>query len=160
VGTRLIRLLVVDDYEGWHAFVATALREQSELKIIAGIFDGLEAVQQAQGLQPDLILLDIGLPNLNGIEAARRIREVCPAAKVLFISENRSPEIAAEALNAGGSGYIIKSDAAGELLPAIKTVLEGRHFVSARLASNFLVSASLSISPTLSWMLLHGLGTR
>jgi DNA-binding NarL/FixJ family response regulator len=150
LSTRLKRVLVVDDYEGWHVFVATALREQSELKIIARIFDGLEAIQQAKELQPDLILLDIGLPNLNGIEAARRIHKVCLTAKILFVSENRSPEIAEEALNAGGSGYIIKSDAAKELLPAIRTVLQGRRFVSARFAGHFLVSASLSIGPTLS----------
>jgi CheY-like chemotaxis protein len=70
--------LIVDDYEPWRAFVAATLKNLSELRIIAEARDGLEAVQIAQQLQPDLILLDIGLPALNGIEAARRIREVSP----------------------------------------------------------------------------------
>lgn len=73
--------------------------------------DGLEAVQQAERLQPDIILLDIGLPTLNGIEAARRIREVSPTSKILFVSENRSPDIAEEALSTGAGGYVVKSDA-------------------------------------------------
>jgi CheY-like chemotaxis protein len=96
-------------------------------------------VQKAQELQPDLILLDIGLPTLNGIAAARRIREVLPASKILFISENRSFEIVKEALSTGARGYILKSDAASELMPAVKTVLEGKRFVSASLSANDLV---------------------
>ena len=142
MSTRLIRVVVVDDYEGWHAFVEIALGEQPELKIIARVFDGLEAVRQAKQLQPDLILLDIGLPRQNGIEAARRIRELCPNCKILFITENRSPEMAGEALRTDASGYIIKSDAARELLPGIRTVLQGGRFVSARLAAHFLVSGA------------------
>src|SRR5439155_862233 len=87
---------------------------------------GLEAVRKAQQLHPDLILLDIGLPSLNGIEAARRIRELSPKSKILFISENRSWDIAEEALRIGAGGYVVKSDAAGELLPAVEAVLRDR----------------------------------
>jgi DNA-binding NarL/FixJ family response regulator len=94
------------------------------------VFDGLEAVQQAQQLQPDLIILDIGLPKLNGIEAARRIREVSSKSKILFVSENRSVDVAQESLKNGAGGYVLKSGAAGELLPAVRVVLEGRRFIS------------------------------
>ena len=96
--------------------------------------DGLEAVRQAEQLQPDLILLDIGLPSLNGVDAARKIREISPASKILFVSENRSAEIVQEALSTGASGYVVKSDAANELHSGIHAVLEGKRFVSASLA--------------------------
>jgi CheY-like chemotaxis protein len=95
--------------------------------------DGAEAVQQAQELQPDLILLDIGLPTLNGIEAARRIRKVSTMSKILFVSGNRSTDVVEEALSTGASGYVVKSNAGSELLPAIEAVLRGKQFVSAGL---------------------------
>ena len=129
-------ILVVDDYEPWRRFVSTTLQKQPKLQVIGEALDGLEAVQKAQQLQPDLILLDIGLPTLNGIEAARRIREVSPKSKILFLSENRTWDIAEEALRTGAGGYVIKSDAAGELLPAVEAVLKGKRFVSASLAGN------------------------
>jgi len=148
-------ILVVDDYEPWRRFASTTLREQPELEVVGQVSDGLEAVQQAERLQPDLILMDIGLPTLNGIEAARRIREVSPTSKILFVSENRSPDIAEEALSTGAGGYVIKSDAGSELLPAVKAVLEGKRFISASLAGHFLVTTTLSTTLTtqLSWML-------
>jgi DNA-binding NarL/FixJ family response regulator len=129
-------ILVVDDYESWRRFVSTTLQKQPTLQIIGEAVNGLEAVQKAQQLQPDLILLDIGLPTLNGIEAARRIRELSPKSKILFLSENRSWDIAEEALRTGAGGYVVKSDAAGELLPAVNAVLGGKRFVSASLAGN------------------------
>jgi DNA-binding NarL/FixJ family response regulator len=126
-----VRILVVDDYEPWHGFVSTMLRNEPKLQIIGKASDGLEAVQQAQQLQPDLILLDIGLPKLNGIEAAHRIREVSPISKILFVSETRSRDVAWEALRMGAGGYVVKSEAVSELLPAVATVLQGKKFVSA-----------------------------
>jgi len=144
---------VVDDYEPWHGFVSTTLQKQPELEIIERVSDGLEAVQEAQQLQPDLILLDIGLPTLNGLEAAKRIRQCAPKSRILFVSENRSPDVAQEALDHGAGGYVVKSDAAGELLPAVKAVLEGKRFISASLAGHFLVATTLSATQTmLSWM--------
>jgi DNA-binding NarL/FixJ family response regulator len=130
------RILVVDDYEPWRRFVSTTLQKQPELQIIGEVTDGLQAVQKAQQLQPDLILLDIGLPTLNGIEAARQIRELSPKSKILFVSEDRSWDIVEEALRTGAGGYVVKSDAAGELLPAVNAVLGGKRFVSASLAGN------------------------
>ena len=129
-----IRILLVDDYERWRRFLSKALQVESQLQIIGQVSDGLEAVQQADQLQPDLILLDIGLPTLNGIEAARRIRKVSPSSKILFVSENRFPDIAEEALSIG-AGYVLKSDAASELLNAVEAVLKGDRFLSANLGS-------------------------
>jgi DNA-binding NarL/FixJ family response regulator len=127
------RILLVDDYEPWRQFLCSTIQKHPQFKIIGQADNGLQAVQQSQELQPDLVLLDIGMPELNGIEAARRIRKASPETKILFVSENRSKEIADEALRAGGNGYIIKSHAGGELLPAIEAVLQGRRFVSASL---------------------------
>ncbi len=124
---------MVDDYEPWRAFVASTLKNQSKLRIIGEARDGLEAVQIAQQLQPDLILLDIGLPTLNGIEAARRIREVSPKSRILFVSENRSREIAEEAFRTGACGYVVKAAATSELLPAVEAVLQDKRFVSVSL---------------------------
>lgn len=126
----VVRVLVVDDYQPWLRFIRSMLQEMSELQIIAEVSDGREAVQEAVQLQPDLILLDIGLPALNGIEVARQIREHNPNATILFVSEQRSPDVVREALSTG-SGYVVKSYAARELFPAMKEVLEGRRFVSA-----------------------------
>ena len=128
-------ILVVDDYEPWRRYFRTALHKQPELQVIGEASDGLEAVQKAQELQPDLILLDIGLPLLNGLEVARRIRKVSPASRILFVSENRSADIVEEALRTGAVGYVVKSDAESELLPAVKAVLQGKQFVSASLMS-------------------------
>ena len=133
-----MRVLVVDDNEPWRRFFSTTLRKRADLLVISEATDGLEAVQQAQQLQPDLILLDIGLPTLNGIEAARRVQDVSPKSKILFVSENRSVDVAEEALSTGAGGYVVKSDAASELLPAIKAVLEGQRFVSTSLPSHHL----------------------
>jgi len=135
LATSTIRVLVVDDYEPWRRFVCSTLQKRPELQVVGEVSDGLEAVQQAEQLQPDLILLDIGLPTLNGIEAARRIRKASPASKILFASENRSVDVAEKALSTG-DGYVVKSDAASDLLPAVEAVLQGKKFVSASLAGH------------------------
>lgn len=143
-----LRVLIVDDYEPSRRFIATKLQTIPQLRIVKEACDGAEAVQQAQELQPDLILLDIGLPTLNGIEAARRIRKVSPTSKILFVTENRSTDIAEEALNTGAVGYVVKSDAGSELLRAIEAVLQGKRFVSASLAGHFLVATTVSTTQT------------
>ena len=125
---------MVDDYEPWRRFVSSALQRSSELQVVGEASDGVTAVQKARDLQPDLILLDIGLPEQNGIEAARQIRNLSPGSKIIFITENRAPEIAREALRTGGSGYLVKSAAGSELFHAIDAVLEGRRFVTNGLA--------------------------
>jgi DNA-binding NarL/FixJ family response regulator len=125
-----IRVLIIDDYEPWRRFALDLFQQRQELQVIGEGSDGVQAVEMAQRLQPDLILLDIGLPRISGIEAARQIRGLCPRSKILFMSENRSAEVAQEALSTGGGGYVVKSGAASELLPAIKAVLEGKQFIS------------------------------
>jgi len=128
-------VLIVDDYEPWRRYLSTTLRKHG-LLVIGEVADGLEAVQKAQELQPDLILLDIGLPTLNGIEAAHRIRLVSPRSKILFVSGNRSRAIAEKALSTGASGYVVKSDAGSELLPAVEAVLQGKRFVGASISGH------------------------
>jgi DNA-binding NarL/FixJ family response regulator len=136
MGRSTTRVLIVDDYEPWRRFVRLTLLANEKLQIIGEAANGSEAIEKAQELQPDLILLDVGLPKLNGIEAARRIRDVSPKSKILFVSENRDWDTAEEALRAGGCGYVVKSDAARELLSAVEAVLQGKQSVSASLAGD------------------------
>jgi DNA-binding NarL/FixJ family response regulator len=133
--------LVVDDHEPWRRFVTTTLQNEGNFVVLGEASDGLDAVQMAKQLQPDLVLLDIGLPRLNGIEAARQIAQVSPQSKILFVSENRSHDIAEAALGTRASGYLVKSDAGSELLPALQAVLQGKRFISASLAGQFLLTA-------------------
>lgn len=130
---RRVRILVVDDYEPWRRFVCSVLSIRPEYDVIAEGKNGLEAVGKTLELQPDLVLLDIGLPILNGIEAARRIRQVSPGSRVLLISEVRMADVAEEALSGGVAGFVVKSAATSELLVAVDTVLQGKPFVSALL---------------------------
>ena len=125
------RTLVVDDVEDFRRFLRSTLEENTECEIVSEASDGLQAVLQAQELQPDLILLDIGLPTLNGIDAARRIRRLSPNSKILFFTQNCSADIAAGALRTGANGYLLKSDAT-DLPCAVETVLRGEQFVSSR----------------------------
>ena len=144
---RSIRVLLVDDYEPFRQFVRSTLQRKPDLQIISEVSDGLEAVQKAEELQPDLILLDIGLPTLNGIEVARRIRKHSPTSKILFVSENRSWDMAEEALRTGAGGYLVKSDAASDLLPAVESVLKGKQFVSASFADHYPTDAHTDNHP-------------
>ena len=128
-GTPPIRILVVEDNEPFRNFISSMLRQHANLQIICEEKDGLQAVQQAQALQPDLILLDIGLPGLNGIQAARRIREVASSSKIIFLTQESAPEVVEEALASGAHGYVVKTQAGSELLTALETVLRGSRFV-------------------------------
>ena len=120
-----IKTLVVDDYSPFRSFVCALLRPKAELQIVDQASDGLEAIEKAEKLQPDLVLLDVGLPKLNGIAAARRIREVAPNSKIIFVSQETSPEAVQEALRFGASGYVSKAKAGAELLKAIDAALVG-----------------------------------
>jgi len=129
-----LRILMADDFAPWRHFVSSLVRDMKPVwHIISEVSDGLEAVKKAEELRPDLILLDIGLPELNGIEAARRINLTTSDVKILFLSAFDSAELVESALKTGASGYIIKLDAGSELLTAIEEVSQGRRFISRRL---------------------------
>jgi len=132
LGTSSIRVLVVDDVEAFRRFICSTLHEKLELRTILEASDGAEAIALAQALQPDLIVLDIGLPKLSGIEAARRIRDLAPHSKILFVSQESSVEIVQAAFSVGASGYVVKTDAGRELPTAVKAVLRGEKFVGIR----------------------------
>ena len=113
------RVLVVDDFEPWRNYLRSVLRERPRLELAGEAADGFEAVQKAEELQPDLILMDIAMPRLNGIEAAKCIREIAPNSKILFLSVEPSDEFEKAALAAGGQGYIVKTEVRSKLLPAL-----------------------------------------
>ena len=127
--TSSIRVMVVEDYLPFCRFIRSKLEQRPALRFICEVSDGLEAVQKAQELKPDLILLDIHLPTLSGLEAARRIRELAPEAKIIFSSCETSADIVQEAMGLGAWGYVFKTHA-GQLLVAIGAVLSGVRFVS------------------------------
>lgn len=129
----LNRVLVVEDFEPFRRFLCSKLLERPELQLIAEVSNGLEAVRIANEVQPELILLDISIPGMNGFEAARRICRTSPSSKILFVTENRSLTLAREAVSTCASGYLVKSDAPRELLPAIQAVLAGRQYISSSL---------------------------
>ena len=124
------RILVVDDYQPFRRLICSTLEQRSGLQVIGEASDGFQAIQQTEELQPDLIVLDLGLPGLNGIEAARQIRKCSPASKILVVSQESSAEIAHEAFEAGVLGYVVKALAGRELLPAVEMVLRGGQFIS------------------------------
>ena len=125
-----VLVVIVEDYEPFRRFVCSTLGERPELQIVGEASDGLEAVKKAWDLQPNLILLDIGLPTLNGIEAAHRISRLVPAAKILFVSQNNDADVVTAALSNGAKGYVRKQNAQTDLLPAVEAVLRGDRFVS------------------------------
>ena len=125
-----VRILVVDDHEPFRQFICSMLEKPPEWQVIAEASDGLQAVHKAEELKPDLILLDIGIPKLNGIETARRIRKLAPDSKILFLSQEYSAEVVREALSTGASGYIFKAYVGSELLFAVDAIIHGKQFIS------------------------------
>ena len=125
-----ICVMVVEDFHSFRQYVCSELEQMPELRVVCEVCDGLEAVHKARELKPDLILLDMGLPSLNGIEAARRILALEPESKIVFVSQETSAEMVQEAMRLGAWGYVFKTRAAFDLLPAIDAVLSGKRFVS------------------------------
>jgi DNA-binding NarL/FixJ family response regulator len=129
-GVSAITILVVEDFEPFRQFISATLIRRPDLQIICEVADGLAAVQKAQELKPDLILLDIGLPTQSGIAAARQIRELSPASKIIFLTQESSADVMQEALSLGAKGYVLKAKAGSDLLAAVEAVISGSSFVS------------------------------
>jgi DNA-binding NarL/FixJ family response regulator len=129
-GRPAVRILVVEDHEPFRRYFCSTLEQRADFQVSGQASDGLEAIQKAQELQPDLILLDVGLPKLNGLEAARQMRTLAPLAKILFISQEFSFDMIEAALRLGASGYVDKLRVQSDFLPAIESVLRDKYFVS------------------------------
>jgi DNA-binding NarL/FixJ family response regulator len=127
-----IRILVTDDFEPFRRFLCQSLQTRSDFEVVGEAGDGLEAVHKTNQLHPDLVVLDIGLPRMNGIEAAARIFESCPSVKVLFVTQETSTDVLQRAFAVGVQGYVIKSEAGRDLLNAVDAVLGGKQFISRR----------------------------
>ena len=130
----IVRLLVVDDFRLWRDCVQFHLEGHPKVHIVGCASDGLEALQKVEELRPDLVLLDIGLPKLSGIETARQIRKLSPECKIIFLTGYLHPEIVRAALEAGGCGYVHKEDAPTELLPSLESALVGNQYLSRSVA--------------------------
>lgn len=131
MATAFVRILIADDSEQWRRFLLTFVRHYSAWQIVGEAANGPDTIQKAGALQPDLIFLDIALPGINGIEAARTIKKVSPRIKILFVSAQMHPVIVQAALNAGGVGFVSKTHVSRDLYVAVEAVLVGQKFVSA-----------------------------
>ena len=129
-GMASIRVLVAEDFLPFRRLICATLEKKSGVTIIAEVADGQEAVRKAEELKPDLILLDIGLLTLNGIAAARQIRQLAPDSRIIFLTQESSEDVVQEALSTGALGYVVKTTLNGNLLAAVDAVLEGKPFVS------------------------------
>lgn len=129
-GNVLKRILVVDDFAAWRRFLDTLLTVTPEWQIHGEAASGTEAIAKAQELQPDLVLLDIDLPDINGLEVARQLQVVVPNAKIVFLTTESSSHFVNAALKTGALGYLLKSQIVDELLPALQSVFSGDRFIS------------------------------
>jgi DNA-binding NarL/FixJ family response regulator len=125
-----VRVLVVEDFAAFRQFICLTLGNSPDLRVIGEASDGLEALQMAVELRPDLILLDIGLPSLNGIEVARQMRSLVPESIIIFLTQESSADVVQEALSLGARGYVSKNMVPADLFAAVETVLSGMTFVS------------------------------
>ena len=144
--SHIIQVLVVEDYEPFREFICSKLGKRPEFQVIAEASDGLEAVRGAEQLQPDLVFLDISLPRLNGMAAARRIRTLSPQSKIVFVTQESDADVVEEAFNIGAWGYVAKTNAGTDLLAAVDAVVEGRQFVSAALLEQRVTMQPLTVS--------------
>lgn len=136
--TKKPRLLMADD----HSIMLAGLRKLVEgtCEVVGAVEDGRAVVEAAERLRPDLILIDISMPLLNGMDAARQIKKSVPDAKLIFLTMHASPVFATEALQAGASGYLLKQSAASELPQAIDTVLKGQTYLTPMITRSVLES--------------------
>ena len=126
---RKIRALLVEDNPVFLAYVSGLLAREPAVHIIGRVQDGLDAIQSAAEMVPDLILLDIGLPLMNGLQVARHIRHTLPKCSIIFLTQEGSPEFVEEAFDAGATGYVLKTRVNEDLWPAVMNACEGRHYL-------------------------------
>jgi DNA-binding NarL/FixJ family response regulator len=132
----VLRILVVDDHDILRRSICTLLSGQPDFQVVCDAADGLQAVREAERLQPDVVVLDITMPKMGGFEAAVRIREVAPSAEIVFLSQHDSLDIIKEAFRHGARGYVVKSAASKELVAAVRTVSKKKRYVNARFAAD------------------------
>lgn len=128
--TATVRVLVVDDFRPFRQWVRSKLETEQKFEIVAEAAGALEGIRKAKELTPDLIVLDVTLPDITGIEAAKELCRIVPSAKIIFLSRHADADIAQCALSSGAKGYVTKSDAERDFFPALQEVLAGRKFVS------------------------------
>ena len=138
------KVLVVDDHAIVRRTVCGLISRDSTVEVICESASGEDAITKAQELQPDLVLLDISLPGISGIEAARQIRKVSAKSRIIFLSQHDSLHMVMEGFKAGGHGYVTKVDAAHELTKAIQNVLQGITFVSKGIIQQGWAAATVS----------------
>jgi two-component system, NarL family, response regulator NreC len=131
----LLRILVVDDHEIVRRSICALLSGQPDFEVVCDAADGVQAVKEAERLQPDVVVLDITMPGMGGLEAAPLIRKVAPSAEIVFLSQYDSLQTIQEAFRRGARGYVVKSDAYQDLIPAIRAARKKQRFVNARLAT-------------------------
>jgi DNA-binding NarL/FixJ family response regulator len=130
MSTGVVRVVVVEDDDAWREFILSAVQHRPDLRVVSQVADGVQALSAVKQLRPDLVMLDIGLPGLNGIEVARKIRQMSPNSRILFVTQETSEDVVAEAFSTGALGYLHKADAGGELSAALNSVLLGKKFMS------------------------------
>jgi DNA-binding NarL/FixJ family response regulator len=121
---RQARILLADDFAPWRGQLRSLLKTHPEWNIVGEASDGREAIEKARELQPDIILLDIGMPFLNGIEAAKIISQSCPKSKILFLTQESDSHVRKAAMRVGAARYLLKANAVHELLEAIASTLD------------------------------------
>lgn len=128
-----IRILVADDFEPWRAWVRTVFSARDQFQIVGEVSNGLDAVRKAHELKPELVLLDINLPDLDGLEVSRRVLRTAPKTKIVYVTTNTDPELVEVAMSNGVLGYVLKHEAVNDLLRAIQSALRGEKFISSQL---------------------------
>jgi DNA-binding NarL/FixJ family response regulator len=121
--SREIRILVAEDFLDWRIRIRSILEAVPEWKIVFEASDRAEALEKAAELLPDIVLLDIGLPRLNGIEAAKQIQQNSPDSEIIFVTSDGDRDVRKSAMETGAEGYVLKADAERELVPAIAAAL-------------------------------------